>query len=68
MIYIPPTEEQRKRCVSKLDIPSFLRERFGKQCICKDTVCEQCLAGDCKDDNCQIHTKERKEKFKKASK
>ena len=64
MTLIFPTEEQRKMCSSKLAIPAFLRSRSEKICICSDPDCEKCLAGDCRDDNCQIHTNERKEQFK----
>ena len=35
-----------------------------KQCLCDNPTCAKCLGVNCQDDNCKIHTKEAKLKFK----
>ncbi len=41
------------------------KEKMGVKCKCDDPFCGKCLAVNCKDDNCPVHTKERKEKWVK---
>jgi len=36
-----------------------------EKCLCDDQNCVKCLLVNCEDDNCKIHTKERKERLKK---
>ena len=34
------------------------------ECSCDNSTCGKCLSSGCKDDDCTIHTKERKEKYR----
>ena len=36
------------------------------KCQCNDPTCSKCLLGNCKDENCSVHTPERKERRKGA--
>lgn len=37
-----------------------------EECSCNDYSCRKCLLGNCKDDECTIHTKERKRRAKQS--
>jgi len=39
-----------------------------KKCHCDAVTCSKCLSGDCKNGNCQVHTKARKEAYKNRTK
>lgn len=44
---------------------SFPLAENNTKCSCDEPNCAKCLAVNCKDDNCLVHTKEAKEKWKK---
>lgn len=44
-------------------IKGFKKE-FGVNCKCNDENCAKCLLVNCKDENCLVHTIERKENFR----
>ena len=37
----------------------------NKKCLCDNTTCAKCLGLNCKDKNCPIHTKEKKEDWRR---
>lgn len=37
----------------------------GKECTCNNPDCAKCLLINCQDDDCKVHTKEKKEAFRK---
>ena len=39
-----------------------------RKCHCDAVTCSKCLSGGCKDGNCQVHTKARKEAYKNRTK
>lgn len=50
----------------KNEIPKIkaLKKKLGIKCQCDESNCAKCLWVDCKDDNCFIHTKGKKERLK----
>lgn len=42
-----------------------MKKGKAKKCLCSDPSCAKCLLVNCEDDDCKIHTKEKKENFKK---
>ncbi len=43
-----------------------MKEKETTKCLCEDSQCAKCLLINCKDENCKVHTKERKEKFRES--
>ena len=41
-------------------------EKTKRGCLCGEPTCAKCLFVNCKDENCVVHTKERKERFKRT--
>ena len=41
------------------------KERLGVKCKCADANCAKCLSVNCRDENCPVHTKERKELWRR---
>lgn len=37
----------------------------NKKCLCDNPTCAKCLGLNCKDKNCPIHTKEKKEDWRR---
>lgn len=42
-----------------------LKKELGVKCKCNDPNCAKCLVSNCEDDNCPIHTMERKKERRK---
>jgi len=40
------------------------QEKQLEKCLCDNPTCAKCLGVNCQDDNCKIHTKEAKLKFR----
>ncbi|MDP3988614.1 MAG: hypothetical protein Q8P93_00025 [bacterium] len=38
-------------------------KRRKEECSCDDITCAKCLASNCKDDECAIHTQKRKKEY-----
>ena len=45
-----------------------MNQNQKRKCLCDVSLCGKCLAGNCEDDKCLIHTKERKEAYKNGQK
>ena len=41
-----------------------LKKKLGVKCECNSAICWKCLSDCCKDNNCPVHTKELKEKWR----
>jgi len=42
-----------------------IKQKLGVKCQCMSSVCGKCLSVNCKDKNCPVHTKEKKEAWRK---
>jgi len=42
-----------------------LLKKQNKKCLCDNPTCAKCLGINCQDKDCQIHTKERKESWRR---
>ncbi|KKR21576.1 MAG: hypothetical protein UT48_C0006G0028 [Parcubacteria group bacterium GW2011_GWE2_39_37] len=49
-----------------IEIPKIeqIKKDLGVKCTCNDEHCAKCLLVNCKDENCTVHTNERKENFR----
>ena len=41
-------------------------DRQNKKCLCDTPTCAKCLGVNCQDKNCSVHTKERKEAWRRS--
>ena len=42
-----------------------MKKETTKKCLCDEAQCTKCLAGNCEDKNCTIHTREAKKGWQK---
>lgn len=49
------------------EIPKIevLKKKLGVKCKCNNPICGKCLSTGCQEDNCPVHTKELKVKYRK---